>query len=204
MADLCASRLVMIWYLVGSIVLLLLAVRFFWGVGNIRRDVRSKLVKNLCQRAAEGQDVTDDAEISALKQQNWFRMMILDVPVLFSHSFLFYLLCVNFGSTVEQAIENSSQSFHVQCFTLIYSFLLLFNAMWLLSLRGEGNQMRAEYAWMINNFSFGIFGVLIWFILFEAWIPTFLGYLFVLVVFATNSVRDYWLTGWAYSIGEPG
>lgn len=92
--------------LILLLTLSLLGVRFFWAVGNIRRFL-------LEAEHPPGSHVR-------------LLVMSVNVPILMIHAYLFYLLCrVNQDMT---SLELMSQK--ARLFVVLYSALLLLNAIW--------------------------------------------------------------------------
>ena len=190
-------------YLIGCGVLLLLAMRLFWGLGNIRRYLSEKIPINISSALDDNGEFLDKskkAEHIGLTKFQWCRVMIVDIPILLIHSFIFYLLC----NSLQEVILDSDTSGQLSNFLFTYSIILLLNVAWLGSLMTKTNTNNPEYIWFYNNMICGFL------LFFTALIPLFNGAPTSLILWwaffvaVGNSIFDLYKTGWVYLVGEPG
>ncbi|MDR4493370.1 MAG: hypothetical protein R3B74_02900 [Nitrospirales bacterium] len=193
-------------YLCGATVLLLLAIRLFWGVGNIRRFLVEKIddyfSKFKGSQTPEQFPIESEKGIESkvLTAEVWVRVMGLDLPLMLSQSFIFFLLCellpiAIFGSSEIEPLERMNE------FKWLFFSILFVNIVWLLLLKTHG-KTSSEYTWIKNNLFFLIFGILI----FESFPQDnqWLYFSMILAWFFLNSVIDFVMTGWAYLVGPSG
>jgi len=128
-------------------------------------------------------------------------VMIIDVPVLLIHSFLFFILC-GLLSIVDKELTSAESPYYLVIFLVIYNCTIIINAFWLLSLKTKGIKEYSEFHWMWNNLIFGLIGLI--FIkasLVFSFSPFFMFYAST-ALFMLNSLSDHYFTGWAYVIGK--
>lgn len=190
-------------YLLGSVTIFFLSIRLFWAIGNIRRDLRMKIVDHICKH--DELSLSTDDEKNAMRPVDWARMMLVDVPVLLLHSFILFLLCSNWLIVAEFALEPGDKPFNiVLIFLSTYSGILLFNAFWLMSLRSGRRKTHPESYWVGNNLGFGIVGLAFVVFIVEGAIMPVWACVAACFAFLLNSLIDFLRTGWTYSVGQPG
>ena len=190
-------------YITGSVVLLFLSIRLFWGVGIIRRCVIDKISKNLDKKFSEDDIDGGYPEKFALTRLEWIRIMALDIPALLMHSFLFFILAGMLGKIDGQLLAGKEATY-VFIFVGTYSLLLLFNVGWLRSLKIAGESTSPEIIWSLNNTVFGALGFLLVLTGLCGVVSTFALFYLALFIFFLNSIIDFYLTGWIYLVGKPG
>ncbi|ODR99431.1 hypothetical protein AUC68_05540 [Methyloceanibacter methanicus] len=188
----------------AALVLFLTSIRFFWSVGVIEACIVERIDKS-----------SDIREDDGFKKRIRF-IMLFDVPCLLAHSFIFYVLCeylykiaecilgdpAKLVETVQQCPATETM-FHIQIFLFIFSVLLIVNAIWLFTLRTEGNETFAEFFWMISNAVTAALSIIV--IIFA---PSHMSYTSVmtlgLVLFMANTVADLWCCARIYTVDRLG
>lgn len=191
-------------YMFGALVLVLLGIRFFWGVGNVRRFLLHDIARYFSARTAEEQK--KEVDYASLKREVlhrsiYLRVMLWDVPMLLAQSFLFFLLCqllpeVIHGNGSDRPYERLND------FAIMYCTLILMNAFWLITLTAKESSSGPEVIWGRINVTTAVIAILL------SPLKLYLGdetYLWVLLVlFFASSVYDFYRTGWVYLVSEPG
>jgi hypothetical protein len=183
--------------------LLLVAVRMFWCVRNIRGYMRFVLAEYrkepTSDPAIEGEEI--------MRGGRGLFIMLVDVPTLLMHSFLFFLLC-----KLMPLIFSSDYDIQVvREFMAVFVTLLLVNVVWLKSfmIRERGLAKPPQTVWIRNNTIVGL-------ILFALWaftLPSVVScvtisghvmFVTTMVLCAANSFVDLALTARFYLTGCPG
>lgn len=162
--------------LILLLTLSLLGVRFFWAVGNIRRFL-------LEAEHPPGSHVR-------------LLVMSVNVPILMIHAYLFYLLCrVNQDMT---SLELMSQK--ARLFVVLYSALLLLNAIWVKFLvwhrPKKKDKKTPEKIWSRNNLICGVGALAA--MLFGFRKAALLALMFAALFYIINSVVDLYTTSETY------
>jgi hypothetical protein len=185
-------------FVVTSVALVLLSIRFFWGVGVIRRYVQSSI--EFTQESLENSRAVDSRPIR--------KVMSLYVPILLMHSFIFFILCRTSSEllSIWEIGENIPSSF-VYEFVSIYAFLLIINSLWLHKLKVKNYPNNHLSAWITNNLLFA-FSMLMVLVLQNSDIifsdNMIYGYGFALLLIYLNSVIDLISVSDAYLLARPG
>jgi hypothetical protein len=189
-------------FLGSAIALVFLAIRMFWGVGNIRRDVG-----HLFSKYSVEHQTTDPESISRDVFGGWpgIRIMLVDVPALLMHSFLFYILC----KLQPAMLLGGPQVAPARDFLFVLCSLLLLNALWLGALKIRGSAVPPQSFWFWNNIIFACIGFTVWLLSSPSfgtcWADAGQVVLWIAVAISlANSLIDLRFTAWAYLIGAPG
>lgn len=129
--------------------------------------------------------------------------MLIHVPALMSHSFLFLFLCERLVviSTENKAGPITEASLNV--FVYAYCGLLLLNSIWLYMLRDRGDSERPEFFWMYNNKLCAAFSVLAFALLSYTGFPI-AAFIVALAIFLVNSALDLWFCAETYMLDKQG
>jgi hypothetical protein len=190
---------------VSSVALVLVAVRMFWGVSNIRRYVVEALAQYFSDKEGNTSVDRDTAFHEVVGRWKTLRIMAVDVPILLSHSFLFYLLC----KLQPLVLADPSNQSRVGEFVGTFSVLLLLNGFWLVWLATKWSTHAPEFVWLLNNLSFAFLPCTVYFLApaswFAAdWIGASAVFWIAVALYLANSAVDLLLTSWAYMVGPPG
>jgi hypothetical protein len=186
-------------FLASAVALVALAIRMFWGVGNIRRHTGEMLVRYEALHPGQG---FASASKGIFKGPQGFLIMVFDVPVLLTHSFLFYLLC----KLQPLILGGADQLVNTRQFIAVLSTLLGLNALWLATLKLRKSGAPPQTFWFFNNLCFAGTLTGLWRIsspslsecqLFSG--PTLMW--LAVGVCLLNSVLDLCFTAWAYLVG---
>lgn len=177
-------------FVTASVALMFLSMRLFWGVNNIRRHLHEVIKFN-----AEG------------RITNLWRVretMLVHVPILLAHSFIFYLLCRivgDFSLGLNSYVDGSETL--VWRFICLYLLLLVVNTVWLFALKTKGRRDAPENVWMWNNglTAIALTSVLIGDYFFDLFSPGSHGLLISsLILFFVNSFADYYFAAKTYLV----
>ncbi len=195
---------VSILYMFGALVLVVLGVRFFWGVGNVRRFLLEDMARYFSAKTAGA--LKQEIDYTRLKSEVlhrsiYLRVMLWDVSMLLAQSFVFFLLCQLLPLVVHG--NGSSKPFdRLNDFVVLYCGLILMNAFWLATLSSQGSPARPEAVWGRINIVTAVIGLL------SLPLKPYIGsepYLwFLLLLFFASSVYDFYRTGWVYLVSDPG
>jgi hypothetical protein len=213
--------------ILGAVVTILVALRFVWALGNLRRYLRPRIVRNLEGNIDADGKLLAELHQAALTRAEWTRAVAFDVPVILLHSFLIFMLC---GVLPEAALQVEGASApSVTYLTWLLASLLLVNVIWLATLtranvcprarpRPAGAAVAAaedasaeavrdgpaELTWLWNNL---VCGLLLVALALASWLgalDALAAYLGALAVVGVNSAIDYRGAGWVYIVGDPG
>ncbi|AOE48905.1 hypothetical protein [Kangiella sediminilitoris] len=190
-------------FIVGAVILLFLAIRFLWGVGNIRRFVLELIPRNLDKKVDDNGNLRGHLEHVGITRFQWMRIMAFDVPILLCHSFLFFFLAQILVEVDQQTILETKDDYMYK-FIRVYASLLLINSIWLNTLKAAGQKRSSESKWMLNNIVFGLFGWLMFIAGWFEWVSATTAFFIAMSAFFINSMLDFYMTGWAYIVGKPG
>lgn len=191
-----------------AVAMVLFSVRIFWAVGNIRRYAHEKIKiehKKLLKDPGEGNFIA----IDLIDDNTSRKVMMIHVPILLFHSFLFFILSDFYIKIMKDGVLQNVAYVH---FGLWFCSLLFLNGIWLHFLNIKGEEPAHQKLWMWNNFFCAgagfIFLLLVGSPIIENW-PTFLGYpqfwvWAFLAVILGNSVIDYLLCSKVYLVGDSG
>jgi hypothetical protein len=189
-------------FLVSSSALVLIAIRMFWSVGNIRRHT-----SYLFERYVAEHQRSDAAALSKNVFRGWpgVIIMLFDVPTLLIQSFLFYMLC-----KLQPVMLSGEHAYvHVREFLAVFCALLILNAIWLATFKARGSAVAPQTFWLWNNIGFAVLGAAIWLLTASGRCVLPLGndqglFWAVTALCLLNSIVDLRVTAWAYFIGPPG
>jgi len=186
-------------FLPGS-VLVLIAVRMFWAVGNIRRyaDQVEKTYLNTYPR-------DESVRRHIFEGRTGVYIMIFDVPVLLLHSFAFFLLC----KLMPIVLASNYALGSVRDFLAVFCALLVLNVVWLLALMIRDRRLACapQTVWLMNNVAFAVLSAAAWLASSarHELIPDGATLFWIsMALCGFNSLVDLRLTAWAYLVGPPG
>lgn len=143
-------------FLIPILTTSLLGLRFFWAVVNIRR-----YIERVNFRLAQIPDAQLTLKYKRSKERN---IVLLHVPILIGHGFIFYFIC---RLTKDLPLAEPANS-AIIAFIIAYSGFQYFNALWILWLAGwkptNDAQPTREKFWVLNNFIISTVGIALLFI----------------------------------------
>jgi len=141
-----------IWFFAPVVAMLLLGLRFFWAVVNIRRYTENVSI--------ELKNEADETRAIQIRERGSRAIVMVHMPILILHGFLYYT-----GARLVSDMLFSENAKHtVPVFIVFYSIFQLVNVgwVWLLIRRFKGHlkfSFHRETVWMTNNFVTSLLGL---------------------------------------------
>ena len=191
--------------------LLLLGVRMFWGVRNIRGSVTLSVsayyTRNMsCPKMLR----YDYASDHALSRWRAFSVMAIEVPVLMAHSFCFYFLCVLQKQMLEKQLRGATQDLTLlREFAIVFVALMWLNALWLFTREAVRSGAHRSSIWAINNAVSGLLAAIAYWARDMCNPPSFFGgqpivFWLIFGIVLANCLVDLIFTAHIYLIQDPG